>query len=266
MFRVLHSDYFGDTYPEEHAAMQQCLQPEQLIRDPHEVEAGDVVLPRYRSVPFGELLEDEVVQHGGRLINTAAQSSKVRDLYSWVNLLPNHTAPAYRIEDMDNVPEDRFFVKGQTSSLKYLGPSAVFAESKADAVEMAMGLRVHDWLSSEEPVIRPVQNYRLLGRTKTGLPMFNERRAFTYRGQLLSEGFYWTGQGPELEVAPDQSLYHCIETVMDLVKHVADFLVIDFAQYEDGHWGVIELNDGCQAGFAGASELEVYSKLNLFCA
>jgi len=265
IFKLLLSHYFADTYPDEWTAIKESFSPEQIITDTQDFTQGDIILPRYRTVPFGDLLEAEATSAGVRLINSYQQSLSVRDLYSWVNTLGDLTAPAHRIEDMDEVPEGSFFVKGQTSSLKNRGASAVFANSKAEALALAHAITQDDWISGEVPVIRPLQDYLRLGTTEKGLPIFHERRVFLYRGIPISEGFYWASWADKLDESlpeVDSDFWQAVATAAGRVSAVADFLVLDMAQYTDGHWGVVELNDGCQAGISGGRERELYTNLS----
>lgn len=84
MFKLLLSHYFADTYPDEWVAIKESFSLEQIITDTQDFTQGDIILPRYRTVPFGDLLEAEATSAGARLINSYQQSLSVRDLYSWV--------------------------------------------------------------------------------------------------------------------------------------------------------------------------------------
>ncbi|SIL99132.1 Uncharacterised protein [Mycobacteroides abscessus subsp. abscessus] len=119
-------------------------------------------------------------------------------------------------------------------------------------------------MTNQSPVIRPMQDYLQLGTGEQGLPVFHEQRVFTYRGQILGTGFYWAGhrgigQPPQL----DGTFFRAVDAAIARLDGLADFLVLDMAQYaHDGHWGVVELNDACHAGFPPAlSPLEVFGKL-----
>lgn len=262
-FSFLHSIYFADTYPEEWPAVRELFPESRRSDDPADLPAGTVVIPRYRATPFGADLEREVEARGSRLINTHAQHLAVDDIFTWTELLGDMTAPSYRIEDMAAVPEGRFFVKGQVTSLKNHGPADVFADNKAAALALADKLLGHPLMTHQVPVIRPVQDYLRLGTSKQGLPVFHEQRIFTYRGKVLGAGFYWSGHDgagspPEL----DDTFRRAVDTALERLDGIADFLVLDMAQYCDGHWGVVELNDACQSGFPAAiSPAEVFGNL-----
>ncbi|MBN7333088.1 ATP-grasp domain-containing protein [Mycobacteroides abscessus] len=263
-FSLLHSIYFEETYPDEWPAVRDFFPESRRSDDPAALEPGTIVIPRYRATPFGAELEAEITAHGSRLINTYAQHCVIDDIFAWSDLLGDMTAPSYRIEDMAAVPEGRFFVKGQVTSLKNHGPTEVFADNKASALALADKLLHHPLMTNQTPVIRPMQDYLRLGTSEQGLPVFHEQRVFTYRGQILGAGFYWSGhrgigRPPEL----DDTFFRAVDAAIARLNGMADFLVLDMAQYaHDGHWGVVELNDACHAGFPPAlSPREVYGKL-----
>ncbi|OHU47278.1 hypothetical protein BKG82_26880 [Mycobacteroides chelonae] len=246
----LHSIYFADTYPEEWAAVQELFPESLRSDDPANLPAGTMVIPRYRATPFGADLEREVAARGSQLINTHAQHLALDDIFAWTELLGDMTAPSYRIADMAAVPEGRFFVKGQVTSLKNHGPIDVFADSKTAARALADKLLGHPLMTNQIPVIRPVQDYLRLGTSEQGLPIFHEQRVFTYRRQVLGTGFYWAGHtGAGSPPALDDTFLRAVDTALERLDGIADFLVLDMAQYSDGRWGVVELNDACQSGF-----------------
>lgn len=82
MFKILHSYYFAHTYPAEWQAMSKYYKPEALITETDSFGEGDLVLPRYRTVPFGNLLDTYAQGIGARLINSFEESSRVRDIFA----------------------------------------------------------------------------------------------------------------------------------------------------------------------------------------
>lgn len=261
---VLHTSYFRETYPDEWAAVHDVFPPTHRGDSLDNLPSGSVVLPRYRAVPFGEELEREVLRRGSRLINTYAQHCAIDDIFMWSELLGDMTAPTYRVEDMEGVPEGKFVVKGQVSSLKNHGPAYVFADNKEQALAIVKVLQANPLTANQIPVIRPVQDYLRLGTSAQGLPVLNEHRVFVYRGLVLTTEFYWHGNGtldipvPEL----DEGFIMSVSDALNLVEHIADFMVLDVAQYTDGHWGVVEINDACHSGFSTPTTArEVYSGL-----
>lgn len=264
MFKILHSDYFAQSEAAEWEASTHYFAPEQFITDVASVEEGDLIYPRYRTVPFGEIMEAEVLARGGRLINTYQESARVRDLYSWVDALGDLTAPAHRLGEAAGLPEGAYFLKGETSSLKNRGPQAYLAPDHATMMKLAQELASHDWLAGQEVVIRPLRDYHWLGTSGLGLPIFHERRVFTYQGKVLADTFYWGASRKHItEPIPEltDAYYSVREEAIARVQHVAPLLVVDFAQFSHGAWEVVELNDGCQAGISDSEEHTFYRNL-----
>lgn len=153
-------------------------------------------------------------------------------------------------------------MKGETNSLKNSWFTSSFAASKSDILKIASRIQEDLWTSQQEVVIRPFQNYRQLGVMVDGRPLFHERRAFFYEGELLSEAWYWSSCRDLVEGDPtlDKNKYwSTVGEAISRVKHLAPFLVIDFAEYPDGSWGVVELNSGPMTGLSDNSPLELWS-------
>jgi hypothetical protein len=264
MLKILLTDWFADTYPAEWTAMQAHFLPEQLITSLDQVTMGDVVLPRYRTVPFGDFLEAEVQARGAQLINTYEQSARVRNLFQWVDCFKGMTAPVFTEADVRELPEGRYFVKGECSSLKNRGPQFAFANSLAEVETLVEYLSNDSWMSRERLVIRPRRDYKRLGTSDGGLPIFHERRVFTYNGNVLLDGFYWESSRQniteDIPVLTDD-YYTTRDTAVKIANTVAPFVVVDLAQFEDGTWEVIELNDGCQSGLPQDSDNTFYKAL-----
>lgn len=251
------------TYPEEWPAVRQLFPESHRGDDLAHIQPGTIVIPRYRATPFGDELEREAAGYGSRLINTYAQHLAVDDIFTWTELLGDMTAPSYRMEELTDAPQGRFFVKGQVTSLKNHGPEHVFADGKDQALALAEQILRNPLTRNQTPVIRPMQDYLQLGTSAQGLPVFHEQRVFTYCGSVLGSGFYWSGHtGFAAPPTLDSAFLAAVDTALERLGGLADFLVLDMAQYADGHWGVVELNDASHAGFpAGLSPLEVFRNL-----
>jgi len=227
-----------------------------------DIPKGSVVVPRYRMLPFGRELEQEITASGSRLINSFRQHRAVANLYSWVHLLEGLTAPAYRIEDIPRLPEGDYFLKGETNSKKADWFGSAYAANKSELMGVMRNLLNDQWVGNQELVIRPFQRYRRIGEAVNGQPIFHERRAFYFNGELLSEAHYWNvnDYGAPEPLRPEEYTRAQVAAV-GAVGHIASFLVIDYAEYEDGTWGVVELNDGSLAGLSANAPLTVWGNL-----
>lgn len=222
----------------------------------NEIPAGSVVIPRFRMLPFAKELEAEVTLQGSILVNSYRQHRNIANLYNWVHLLEGITPAAYRLEDIPQLPEGDYFLKGETNSKKANWLESAYAPTKAAVVEIARNLLNDQYVGSQELVIRPFQRYRKIGEAVSGQPIFHERRAFYLDGELLTEAHYWNVQEYGSPAPLDPGAYDRVQAqAIAAVGHLARFMVIDYAEYEDGSWGVIELNDGVMSGLSANDPL-----------
>jgi len=227
-----------------------------------EIPSGSIVVPRFRAIPFGAELEQEIRSLGSELINSYREHRAVANLYSWVHLLDGLTAPAYDVDDVPRIPEGAYFIKGETNSKKADWFSSAFAPNKARLLEVIHNLLADGLIGSQRLAIRPFQDYRPIGSDVTGRPIFHERRAFYYRGQLLSEAHYWSAEDYGRPDSLVPGAYEATQrAALEAVRDLSPFLVIDYAEYRDGSWGVVELNDGPMAGLSENSPLTLWGNL-----
>lgn len=217
-----------------------------------QIPAGSLVVPRFRAIPFGPELDKEVQLLGSHLVNSYSQHRNIADLFTWVHLLDGLTAKAYSIEDIPKLPEGEYFVKGETNSIKNKWFDSAYAETKHDLLRVVNNVLSDTYVGSQRIVIRPFQHFRLLGKAVDSRPIFHERRVFVLDGEILSEGFYWSNHVEYSGVQPlDFTKYMtALMDAIDRTKHLARFYVIDMAEYPDGSWAVVELNDGCMSGLS----------------
>lgn len=216
------------------------------------IPEGSTVIPRYRAVSFGVELEQDVEALGSRLINTYQEHRRIADLFSWIHLLEGWTAPAYCIDDIPYLPEGEWFVKGATNSKKMQWFEACYAPTTGDLMRVVEQNLQDSMIGLQDIVIRPFQQFRQLTTDTIGRPVFHERRVFVYQGEILSWGDYWSSHPAILKTrAFDEAKFHqTSHTVVDMTADVAPFYVIDLAEYPDGSWGVVELNDGSMSGLS----------------
>lgn len=233
----------------------------------YEIPEGSIVVPRYRAIPFGKLTEEEVSHRRAQLINTYHQHRNIADSTNWSPLLDGTdenkqlTARQYFVEDIPRLPENQYFVKGETNSLKNNWAKSSFAPSKKDLVEVVNNFMSDGYVGTQRVVIKPFQKFRQLETAVNGQPIFNERRAFVLDGELLADGFYWSSWAEELgEVEYDRgSFMKTLNEVVKRVSHLSRFFVIDLAENQDGSWWVVELNDGPMSGLSCVDPFELWT-------
>lgn len=233
----------------------------------HDVPVGSTVIPRFRALPFGDLIEQEVRAHGSSLVNTYRQHRAIADSSSWAHLLDGSdgltalSPRQYDLADIPNLPEGEWFVKGETNSLKNRWIEASYAPTTGDLTRVTGAFLSDAWLGSQRVVIKPFQRYRRLATALNHQPIFHERRVFVLDSQVLSDGFYWTPWTDEVGVINyDRVQYlETLQSAIERVGHLARFIVIDLAEYEEGFWGVVELNDGAMSGLSENDPTELWS-------
>jgi hypothetical protein len=244
------------------AAITAALGPnavQELISD---IPRGSLVVPRFRAIPFGDLLEREVHAHGSELVNSYHQHRAIADSSTWIHLLGSLTAPAYGVQDMPYLPEGEWFVKGETNSLKNRWSSACYAPTTKDLITVVNNFQNDTFLGNQRVVIKPFVHFRQLESKSTGpiyslsgQPIWNERRVFVLDGQPVSEGLYWSSfedeAGDSMTKLDPSAFEAALAEAISKVSHLARFLVIDLAELPDGQWRVIELNDGSMSGLSG---------------
>lgn len=216
------------------------------------IPPDSVVFPRYRMIPFGKELEREVESLGSQLVNSYAQHRNIADLSNWVELLEGLTPPAFGIEDIPYLPEGEWIMKGETNSKKNSWFESCYAPRTGDLVRLMLSNSSDTVLGSQRLFIRPYQEYRQIATAVDGRPVFNERRVFIYQGEIVSIGDYWVSVPEALGVVArdENSFRSTLDLAVSKTRDLAQFYVIDMAEYEDGHWGVVELNDGTMSGLS----------------
>lgn len=215
----------------------------------NKVTSEHIVIPRFRAIPFGKDLEQEVTERGAQLINTYHQHRNIADIDSYAYLLGDLTAPVFHLEDLPDLPEGEYFVKGETNSIKKNWLTSAYAKDKKGLVSVVGNVMADQYVGSQKVIIRPFRAFRKIDEAVNGQPVFNERRVFILDGEVVSEGFYWSGfDEPEIidRFDFDSTLHEAIERT----KHLSRFYVIDLAEFEDGSWEVVELNDGPMSGLS----------------
>lgn len=226
----------------------------ELITD---IKPDHIVIPRFRSIPFGKELEKDVKALGSELINTYYQHRSIADLRNWAYLLEDLTAPAFSLEDIPSLPEGEYFVKGETNSIKKNWFSSAYAADKKSLITVVGNVLNDQYVGTQSIVIRPFRKFRQIDTAVNGQPVFNERRVFIMDGKVISEAFYWSGFNDPSPLDRDK-FDTCLNEAIEKTSHLSRFYVIDLAEYPDGSWEVIELNDGPMSGLSENSCRKVW--------
>lgn len=262
----LYSDTTQRSHPDELEAVKAIFGDENVSYRLTDVRENHVVIPRFRAIPFGKELEEEVKGLGASLINSYRDHRSIADMWNWVNALADAglTAPAYRASEVNitTLPESEWFVKGETNSIKNRWFECCYAPTTKDLPTIINNNRNDTYVGTQEIIIRPFQHYRQIGTAVDNRPVFNERRCFIIDNTLISYADYWASL-PELKTeALDESKFQqTIDTAIKVTSDMglAPFRVIDVAEYPDGSWQVVELNDGVMSGLSENEPHKVWS-------
>ena len=214
---------------------------------------GDLVIGRYSVLPYYKELEDDLRSKDSVLINSYAQHRYVANLANYVVDLGDMTFRTWNANNFPEIPDGIALVlKGETNSKKDLWKTHMFAENKAEAIEVYMNLMRDNMISQQDIYAREYIPLRKLCDAITGPPVTMEFRFFVAYGEVVSGGFYWSSHVDDLESIPSPSLVpqEFLQRAIDRVKDNVNFFVIDVAQTESGDWIVVELNDGQMSGLS----------------
>jgi hypothetical protein len=230
------------------------------------IKSGDNIICRYSSLPYYDELEKDVLNLGGTLLNSYNDHKFVADLRNWYYLLSDLTPKTWfsLAETISDPYEGPYVLKGATNSKKSLWLSHMFAWNK-DQMRRVYFALMNDTLIAEQGVyIRQYEKFKTYGTAINGMPVTKEFRLFILDGKIIAKGYYWSNH-PELieQYRPDANEIpqSFLDEVMCRVSGSIRFWVLDVAQKEDGHWRIIELNDGTMAGLSCIDADEFYKNL-----
>lgn len=226
-----------------------------------DIKPGDLVIGRYSVLPFFKNLEFDINQLGAKLINSYKQHRYIADLKNWYEDLEAVTPKTwFSLERIDyNGP---FVLKGCTNSRKFQWDTYMYAKDVPTAANIAVELGNDSLIGYQDIVYRQYVPLKTYFNSIHGLPITKEFRFFVAYGQVISGGYYWSSQIEDLKEQgidipdPSEVPINFLKHIIDKIYTSANFYTIDVAQTEQGHWLLIELNDGQMAGL---SENEPYS-------
>jgi hypothetical protein len=225
-----------------------------------------LVIGRYSVLPWYEELDKDLAHQGSRLINSTAVHNYIAEMRWYPSLGPNLTPETWRF-GLDSVPDDCFPVvlKGETNSKKHLWDTHMYAETKADAVQVMLRLFDDSLIHSQKVVVRRYVPLKTFMTGLRGLPITEEYRFFVAYGKVLAGGFYWSShvddlpEVPKASNVPKEFLDEVIDALSPVLKY--SFYVVDVARKEDGGWMVVEVNDGQMSGLSEVDPDELYINL-----
>lgn len=264
---VLHPGWsFDDEMQSEEPHIDGYFEHSHLLSDLP--EDCDVVLPRFRSLPFGRELEQETQAYGAKLINSFHEHRWCADLGAWYPVLKDLTFESWsRVEDIPFGEDGPFVVKGETNSRRQLWKTHCFAESRRDLGYVIGNLLQDSLIQYQQLWIRKFVPLHSYGTDVVGMPINEEYRIFFLDGKELARGFYWISHEYMLFEAgktadPASIPQEFVEEIGNRILPYATFVAVDVARTAEGDWKVVEVNDGCMAGCCGVNPRRLYKALH----
>lgn len=235
-----------------------------------DVPAGSVVLPRFRALPFGQELVDELAAKNCRTLNGWAGHRWCADLGQWYPVLKDFTPESWR--GAENIPigeNGPFIVKGETNSRRGRWFTHCFCESRADVGPTVANLMGDSLIQHQQIWVRKFVPLHRYFDDVAGMPINEEYRCFFYGGRMIAGGFYWANHleqiretcrnGPDVANVP----LGWLTEIGNKIRPYADFVCVDVAVTADADWIVVEVNDGQMAGVCGVNPDTLYGMLKL---
>lgn len=243
----------------EESAIQRHLP---MIHIRTRVQSGDLVIGRYSVLPYYSELALDVRYLGGELVNSYSQHRYIADLKNWVEDLYDMTPRTWgRLEDLPE--KGPFILKGETNSRKDKWLTHMYAETKADAVQVWLRLKDDPLFADQQIYIREFVPLKKLHTGINGMPVSEEYRFFVLDGKVLTGAFYWSSHTADLKTVPsaDAVPEAFLTKALAAIGNYATFYVIDVARTESGQWIVVELNDGQMSGLSENDPDKLYAAI-----
>lgn len=225
------------------------------------IPVGRFVIPRYAALPFHRELEEDLAIGSSKLVNTTDQHHWIAN-FDYYEDLKQFTPESWNDSNFYLCKHPGpFVVKGRTNSRKFQWNTKMFAQTKADALDIASDLLSDGQICEQGVIYRKFVPLKVFEVGINGLPFSNEWRFFFYKDKLLSSGYYWSSA----EHIPEKADKACIEfaqQVAAVVKNHVNFFVLDIAETLDGQWILIEVNDGTMSGLSENDPGTLYSNLS----
>ena len=230
-----------------------------------EIPPGAVVVPRFRAIPFGADLEQEVRLQAATLINSYGQHRFAADLGQWAPVLGELTPTTWSsVADIPAEVTGPFIVKGETNSRRQCWTTHCFAPDRAALEPTLANLQDDALIGHQHLYIRRYVPLHELLVDWAGMPISEEYRVFMLDGVELARGFYWANQLPNLTPAgfvpqPESVPADLLAEVGRLLVGHIRFVAVDLARTATDDWIVIEINDGSMAGLCDVDATALWS-------
>lgn len=241
------------------------------------VVAGDRVVGRMSVLPYYHEAEQDILNLGAKLVHDGFAHDYIANM-DWYSDIGHLSFPTwFNIRDIPKLKLDTcgFVVKGKTNSKKMEWRSKMFVPQGAPLSDVVIALNNDGLIGPQGLVFReyvPLHTYSVLPHN--GLPVVNEWRVFVYNDQVLATTYYWlpfVDNPAYLDHARSTFSEEGLRFVQSCISAIQEsedtnwlqdaFYVLDVAQCDDGHWVLVEINDGQMSGLNGMDPMALYGPL-----
>jgi hypothetical protein len=224
---------------------------------------NNLIIGRYSVLPYYKEIEDDLPQNSD-LINSYFQHRWIAN-FEYYKKLKDFTPQSWFFNQIQNISiNGPFIVKGTTNSKKWQWNTKMFAESKVDAIKIALELQDDTYIGDQNIIIREYIPLKTLEIGVNGIRFANEWRFFCFKDKILAYGYYWSCADEDVinNVKITQNGIDFVGKLCNIIKEYVNFYVVDIAQTESGEWILIELNDGQMSGLSLVDPEILYKNLS----
>ena len=239
----------------------------EIINYRSEIKEGDFIIGRYSVLPYYNELEKDIINLGGKLINSYQQHTLIADIQNWYEYFCDITPKTWftPYDALNSGHNGPFVLKGNINSRKQLWRTHMFAETKKDVTNVYSRLLDDTMLHYQGICVREFVDLINYGDDPiTGCPISKEFRLFICNGKIIAKGYYWSNF---IEDAGNQDANQIpqdfLNDITDRCKSMANFIIVDVAQKKNGEWIVVELGDAQMGGTSCVDLNELYENLKV---
>lgn len=226
------------------------------------IPPNSLVIGRYSVLPFYAELEADLNNNGSILINSHRAHCWISE-FQYYDILSEYTPETWWDHNFCYCDyPGPFIVKGETNSRKLQWNTMMYAETKADALEIATKLLNDGLISSQRILYRKFVPLKTFEYGINELPFSEEYRFFFIGSSHVASGYYWSvaENADSVGEPPEGARLFAQKIAAEAAKYTT-FFVLDVARTESGDWILIEINDGQMSGLSTINPHDFYKNL-----
>lgn len=208
-----------------------------------------------------ETLQDVGVQ----LIHSPEQYALTSELPRWYSKLSDLTIKSLWFDgapDTDRINDELgwpVFLKGERQTSQH-NPALARADNPSHLQSVLAQWQQDDVLHWQRVVARQWINLRKIADAVPGrMQVSEEYRCFCWRGSCVGADAYWSYADYRLDPTDRAAVTDLAESAARRIDAI--FVVVDVARTAEGHWIVIEINDGQDSGYAAVNRRQIWQRI-----